>query len=118
MRRELGWELEEELPPARDDGGGLPFAFRRSLPPPAAGATGGEGGKGGGGFERRAREGVERAAAAALKTMTPSTLALPLWTHQIGGRRAGGARDGARNVARPAAAAAPPQAPQAPQAPQ
>ena len=78
----------------------MPFAFRRSLPPPAADAAGGEGGKGGGkggggGFER-AREGVERAAAAALKTMSPSTLALPLWTrsprsHQIGGRRADGA---------------------------
>ena len=66
MRRELGWESEEDVPPAHDDGGGLPFAFRRaSLPgglPPSDG-TGGEGGKGGGGGFERAREGVERAAA-------------------------------------------------------
>ena len=68
MRRELGWESEEDVPPAHDDGGGLPFAFRRaSLPgglPDGAGGggEGGKGGGGGGGFER-AREGVERAAA-------------------------------------------------------
>ena len=66
MRRELGWESEEDVPPAHDDGGGLPFAFRRASLPgglPASDGGGGEGGKGGGGGFERAREGVERAAA-------------------------------------------------------
>ena len=31
VRRELGWEREEDRPAALDDGGGLPFALRCGL---------------------------------------------------------------------------------------